>query len=121
MPSDSDTTLQDLRDLALRFRDARDWRQFHTPKDLALAIGIEAGELGELFLWTSDGDIDARDPTFREQAGDEIADVLIFLLYMAEALDIDVANAVVDKIQANEERYPVDKSRGVADKYTNLL
>jgi dCTP diphosphatase len=120
--SDPTTTLSDLRDRAVAFRDERDWRQFHTPKDLAIAVGVEAAELAECFLWRSPAEIDdaLRDTTYRSRVADEIADVLIFLLYLADATGIDVADAVDAKIGANAAKYPVERARGSAAKYTEL-
>jgi dCTP diphosphatase len=121
--SDADTTISVLRARAVAFRDQRDWRQFHTPKDLALAVGVEAGELAELFLWKSPDAIREAlsTPEYRTRVADEIADVLIFLLYLADAAAIDVADAVDGKMRANAAKYPVERARGSAAKYTELV
>jgi len=107
---------------ARRFRDARDWSQFHTPKNLATAIAIEAAELQERFLWKTDNEID-RDleggPT-RNAVIEEVADVFLFTLLLADRLDIDVGKAITDKLAANELKYPVALARGNARKYTEL-
>lgn len=115
-------TFDDLQREAVRFRDERDWRQFHHPKDLALGLGIEAGELGELFLWLSNEEIQAsiQDPAFRRRLAEELGDVQLFLLYLAEATGIDLAKASRDKLRLNAEKYPVEKSKGRATKYDRL-
>jgi dCTP diphosphatase len=108
---------------AIRFRDARDWSQFHTPKNLAAAIAIEAAELQERFLWKSDKEIerDLKDDAKRAAVVEEVADVFLFALLLADRLDIDVAKAIADKLAANELKYPVALARGNARKYTELL
>ena len=107
---------------ARRFRDARDWSQFHTPKNLAAAIAIEAAELQERFLWKSDKEIerDLKDNAKRDAVVEEVADVLLFALLLADRLDIDVGKAIVDKLASNEQKYPVALARGNARKYTEL-
>ncbi len=112
-------TLSELTDEALRFRDARDWAQFHRPKDLALGLSIEAGELGELFLWKTEAEVEASlgEPRFRERLGEELADVTLFLLYLAHRTGIDLAAAVRDKLGKNASKYPVERFRGSARKY----
>jgi dCTP diphosphatase len=110
--------LEDLR----RFRDERDWSQFHTPKNLAAAIAIEAAELQERFLWKTDAEIDRDLKTAAKKAGvaEELADVLMFALLLADRLGIDVGQAIVDKLAANAKKYPVALARGNARKYTEL-
>jgi len=105
-----------------RFRDERDWSQFHTPKNLAAAIAIEAAELQEQFLWKTDKEIDRnlKAGPKREAVVEEIADVLMFALLLADRLDIDVAKAIAEKLAANELKYPVALARGNARKYTEL-
>jgi NTP pyrophosphatase (non-canonical NTP hydrolase) len=98
----------------IRFRNERDWQQFHNPKDLALAISIEAAELNELFLWKKAEEAD------REKVKEELADVLSFALLMAHEYGIDVAQIVLDKIEKNKEKYPVNKAKGTAKKYNEL-
>lgn len=98
----------------LKFRNERDWEQFHNPKDLALAINIEAGELLELFLWK-----DAEDAK-KDRVKEELADVFSFALLLAEKYDFDVEEIVLDKIKSNAKKYPVDKAKGTAKKYDEL-
>lgn len=107
---------------ACRFRDARDWSQFHTPKNLAAAIAIEAAELQERFLWKTDKEIerDLKDDGKREAIVEEIADVFLFALLLADRLEIDVGKAIADKLATNEQKYPVALARGNARKYTEL-
>lgn len=105
-----------------RFRDERDWSQFHTPKNLAAAIAIEAAELQEQFLWKTDEEIERnlKGGHKREAVVEEIADILMFALLLADRLDIDVGKAIADKLAANERKYPVALARGNARKYTEL-
>lgn len=113
------TTLAELRDAVLRFRDDRDWRQFHRPKDLAVGLSIEASELCELFLWKRDAEIEASlgDAFMRERIGEELADVLAFLLYLSDATGTDLVAALHDKLRKNAAKYPVEAARGSAKKY----
>ncbi len=101
----------------LRFRDDRDWRQFHTPKDLAISMNLEAAELLELFQW-SGADLECRDklPQIRE----ELADVLSYCILMADVCGLDLDEIMNEKVTKNEQKYPVEKARGRADKYTKL-
>jgi len=105
-----------------RFRDERDWSQFHTPKNLAAAIAVEAAELQEQFLWKTDKEIERnlKGGPKREAVVEEIADVLMFAILLADRLDIDVVKAIADKLAANELKYPVALARGNARKYTEL-
>lgn len=106
--------IEELTFELLKFRKERDWEQFHNPKDLAIAINVEAGELLELFLWK-----DAQNAN-RDKVKEEIADVLAFTLLLAEKYELDVRQIVLDKIQANGIKYPVDKAKGTAKKYNEL-
>jgi NTP pyrophosphatase (non-canonical NTP hydrolase) len=96
------------------FRNARDWEQFHNPKDLAIALSIEANELLELFLWK------AADEADKEKVKDELADVFAFAFLLADKYQFDVTQIILDKIDKNEKKYPVEISRGTAKKYTEL-
>jgi dCTP diphosphatase len=113
---------QALLDEARRFRDARDWSQFHTPQNLAAAIAIEAAELQERFLWKTDKEIarDLKAGSKREAVVEEVADVFLFALLLADCLEIDVGQAIADKLAANEQKYPVALARGNARKYTEF-
>lgn len=111
-----------LLELLRTFRDDRDWKQFHNPKDLAAAIAIEAGELQEHFLWKTKDEVaaDLTTPGKRQGVVDELADVLICALLMADCLGVDVDEAVRRKTAANARKYPVSKARGTVRKYTDL-
>jgi NTP pyrophosphatase (non-canonical NTP hydrolase) len=98
----------------IQFRDERDWAQFHNPKDLALAINVEAGELLELFLWKEASNADS------ERVKEELADILAFALLMAHRYGFDVRQIILDKIESNGRKYPVEKSKGSARKYNEL-
>jgi len=102
------------------FRDARDWQQFHAPKEMAVAIAAEAGELLQHFVWQSSAQSQQRANQRREQIADEIADVSMLLFELAENLCIDLAQAIRAKLARNELRYPVDKARGSNRKYDEL-
>lgn len=97
-----------------QFRDERDWKQFHNPKDLALALSVEASELLEVFLWKKP---EAADAT---KVKEELADVLAYALLIADAYDFDVQEIVLEKIALNEKKYPVSLAKGRADKYNEL-
>jgi NTP pyrophosphatase (non-canonical NTP hydrolase) len=102
------------------FRDARDWAQFHTPKEMAVAIAAEAGELLQHFVWQDGAQSQRRVEERRPQVEDEIADVAILLFEFADNLGIDLAAAMKAKLARNEERYPVEKARGSNRKYSEL-
>jgi NTP pyrophosphatase (non-canonical NTP hydrolase) len=98
----------------VEFRDNRNWAQFHNPKDLALGLSVEAAELNELFLWKRPEEADPA------RVREELADVLIFVLMLLEKYGLNLEEIVREKIAANEEKYPVDKARNNAAKYTDL-
>ena len=100
-----------------RFRDERNWRQFHNPKDLAISISLEAAELLEKFQW-SGTDLEVRGKT--EETGDELADVLIYCVLMADAMGMDINTIIEKKLQKNEQKYSVEKAYGTSRKYTEL-
>jgi NTP pyrophosphatase (non-canonical NTP hydrolase) len=98
----------------LKFRNERDWEQFHNPKDLALAINVEAGELLELFLWKNAAEANT------DKVKEELADIFAFAFLLADKYKFDVKEIVLAKIKKNGEKYPVDKSKGTAKKYNEL-
>lgn len=98
----------------LKFRNERDWEQFHNPKDLALAISIESAELLELFLWKKAEDVNV------EKIKEELADIFSFAFLLAEKYGFDVKEIVLDKIKKNGEKYPIDKAKGTSKKYDEL-
>ena len=106
--------IKELTQKLIDFRNERDWEQFHNPKDLALAINIEAGELLENFLWKTPDDAN------EEKVIEELADVLAFALLLADKYNFDVKEIVLEKIRRNGEKYPVEKSKGTAKKYNEL-
>lgn len=116
----SKTTLDDLTKLVLDFRAERDWQQFHNPKDQALSLALEAAELLELMQWRNGAELDEHLATNRDRAGEELADVLGWVLLLAHDLKIDLAEAFEAKIALNKQKYPIEKSRGSAKKYTEL-
>lgn len=104
----------------LEFRRVREWEQFHTPRNLAAAISVEAAELLEPFRWASDQQALEIGQTRRNAIADEIADLAILLTYLAHDLSIDIDEAVAKKISSNSKKYPVEKSRGSSKKYSEL-
>jgi dCTP diphosphatase len=118
MPDMSDLT--DLQKRIIAFRDARDWKQFHNPKDLAIALNLEASEVLEHFLWKTDDEIASHLAKNKEDVGDELADTLYWTLLMAHDLDIDLVKAFEEKMDKNEKKYAVDKAKGNHKKYTEL-
>ena len=119
---DATTTVAALRERVMTFARERDWVQFHSPKNLSMALAAEAGELMEHFLWSESAashDV-AQDPKKREQIADEIADVVIYALEFANISQLDLAAAIDAKLAKNAAKYPVEKARGSAKKYTEL-
>ena len=113
-------SLEELRSALRQFASERDWDQFHSPKNLAIALSVEVGELLEHFQWTPDAvsALLARDQ--HSNVREEIADVLLYLIRLADKLNIDVLAAATEKIQLNAAKYPVDRARGNSKKYTEL-
>lgn len=114
--------LEALRELLRRFATDRNWEQFHTPRNLLLALVGEVGELAELFQWISDEQaaIIMQDPDLGARIGEELADVFGYVVRLADILGIDLYEALTAKVRLNAERYPVDLARGKATKYTEL-
>ena len=104
----------------INFRDERDWKQFHTIKDLALGLGVEVSEFQELFLWKTDKQIEEVKENKLDNVKNEVADIFIFLTYICNHMGIDLDKAVRDKIMLNELKYPMSKSKGNNKKYTEL-
>ncbi len=121
---DSKTSVQNLKDWAEKFRDDRDWKQFHNPKDLAEAVVVEAGELLELFLWQDKQQVEKKikeNPEFLGKIKDELADVIITSMNFANSIEgLDISEAVKQKMEKNNKKYPVEKARGTSAKYTEL-
>ena len=113
-------TIENLTERICAFRDARDWGQFHNPKDMAVAIAAEAGELMQHFVWKTPAQLDQVVVEKRAEITDEIADVGILLFELAHNLNIPLAQAMQAKLERNETRYPADKARGNNLKYNEL-
>ena len=110
--------IKEITEALIKFRNDRNWEQFHNPKDLALALSIEAAELNELFLWKKD-EAEWKDIP-QEKIREELADVFAFAFLLAEKFKMDVKEIVIDKIRKNGEKYPVEKSYNNATKYNRL-
>jgi len=119
---DDDTTLSELKGLVKQFCEARNWDQFHNPKDLAIGISTEAGELLDIFRFKSNDEIIQmmNDPERREAIGDELSDVLFFVLRFAQMNNFDLSDQLARKIEKNNERYPINKSRNSNKKYNEI-
>src|SRR3954471_3533049 len=120
--TDATTTVSTLKTRVLAFARERDWEQFHSPKNLSMALAAEAGELMEHFLWATpeQSQAIARDPVKRSKIADELADVVIYALEFANATGLDVSASIHAKMAANAKKYPVEKAKGRAEKYTEL-
>ena len=120
--TDSTATITQLKDRVLAFARERDWEQSHAPKNLSMALAAEAGELMEHLLWATPDESRAiaTDAAKRGKIAEELADVIIYALEFANATSLDVAAAIEAKMAANAKKYPVEKSRGRSDKYTDL-
>lgn len=108
---------QETIDQILKFRDDRDWKQFHNPKDLAISISLEAAELLEVFQWSAE-DVTCSDKI--DKIKEELADVANYCVLMADACGLDLDEIIREKIKRNKEKYPIEKSKGSKRKYTNL-
>lgn len=104
--------MDELKYELIKFQKERDWKKFHTPENLAKSISIEAAELLEHFQWGKEYDF--------QEVADELADVLIYCIYMADAMDFDIKKIIYDKMEKNALKYPVNKSKGNAKKYTEF-
>lgn len=113
-------SLEALTDRANAIRDARDWRQFHNPKDVMLSLCLEAAELLEHAQWRNGDDLKAYLAEHRDEVGEELADILYWVLVLSDDLGINLEDAFRRKMDLNEQRYPVDKARGKATKYDKL-
>ncbi len=108
---------KELVNKIIKFRDNRNWFQFHNPKDLAISISLEAAELLELFQWSNSDDVVDNN---LQELQDELADILIYCHLMADKLDIDLDKAVEEKLEKNKQKYPIDKSYNSKEKYDQL-
>jgi NTP pyrophosphatase (non-canonical NTP hydrolase) len=119
---DRTTTIEHLKRKAVVFRNERDWEQFHDPKNLAIGLSVEAGELLELFLWKTETEVETfiSSAKGKERLREELADVFIFILYLCEACGVDLSEAVKRKFSLNAKKYPTEKSMGSSKKYDEL-
>jgi NTP pyrophosphatase (non-canonical NTP hydrolase) len=119
---DEKATVSALKEKVTEFRDERDWLKFHNPKDLSIALSVESAELQELFLWKEDPSAEKvqANAKLMGRIKEEMADVGIYLLSLADVLSIDVSDAVIEKLAQNASKYPVDKSKGSSKKYKEL-
>lgn len=120
MDSGEDTGLVQLRDALRQFAAERDWDQFHSPKNLASALAVEAAELLERFQWLTEDQSRNLPPAELAKVRDEMADVLVYLVRLADKLDVKLLEAARDKMKSNAAKYPADKARGSARKYSEL-
>lgn len=120
--TDQETHLQTIKEKVLDFAHEREWEQFHSPKNLSMAIAAEAAELMEHFLWTSPeaSRTEIEDPKLRAKVEEELADVFIFAVEFANMTGIDIAQIIEAKMRRNAEKYPVEKAKGNSAKYTEL-
>ncbi len=112
--------LGELQDLVVRFRDERDWKQFHNPKDIALSLVLESAEVLEQFQWKNEAEIKQYLEDNKDRVADEVADVLYWILLIANDLDINLGKAFEKKLSDNAKKYPVSKAKGKHTKYTEL-
>jgi NTP pyrophosphatase (non-canonical NTP hydrolase) len=113
-------TLSELTKKIVSFRDARDWKQFHKPKDMALSLMLEAAEVGELFQWKDDEEIAGAMLELRKDLGRELSDVLYWVALMAHDCGVDLETAFEEKMTENEQKYPVGSARGSKKKYSEV-
>lgn len=112
--------IKELTNKIIEFRDKRDWKQFHNPKDLALSLTLEAAELVEHFQWKNQKEIDRYIKTHKTEIGEELADVLYWVLLISHDLKIDILDALNKKLKKNGKKYPIQKSKGKHIKYNKL-
>jgi NTP pyrophosphatase (non-canonical NTP hydrolase) len=117
---DDKTTVGELKKLVAQFRDERDWKKYHKPKDLAASITIEAAELLEKFQWKTDEEIEQLLKEKKGEIGKELADVINYCLNFSDTTKIDISDAVKKKIEENKKKYPVEKVKGNYRKYTEI-
>jgi NTP pyrophosphatase (non-canonical NTP hydrolase) len=112
--------IKELQKKVIEFRDARDWAQYHNPKDLAISLSLEASELLEIFQWKDAEEVEEvkRNAVNREKVKEELGDILIYALNMCSAFGLDPTDVILSKLKINEVKYPVEKAKGSAKKYT---
>jgi len=119
---DTDTTLSEIKHWIIEFDSKRDWDKYHHPKELAISISLEAAELLENFQWKENQSLDSikSDNKIMKSLKDELADIIIYSFNFANQLDIDVSEAIKEKLEENDTKYPIEKARGLNKKYTEL-
>ncbi len=118
--SDPMGEIHEITEKIMQFRDARDWKQFHNHKDVALSLVLEAGEVLEHFQWKSSAEVALHGKEHKDELADELADVAWYVFELARDLDIDLGQAIASKMKKNAEKYPVEKCRGRHTKYNKL-
>lgn len=113
-------TTDKLTKKIIAFRESRDWKQFHNPKDVALSLVLEAGEVMEHFQWKNKEEVEQYVKGYKDEIGEELADVLYWVLLMSHDLKIDILEALDKKIEKNEKKYPIEKAKGKYNKYNQL-
>ena len=113
--------IKELQNKVIEFRDKRDWAQYHNPKDLAISISLEAAELLEIFQWKDAGEVEAHksDVETRRRVKEELGDILIYSLTLAQEFGLNPSDIILDKMQINDKKYPVEKVKGKSEKYTS--
>lgn len=112
--------IAELQELIVKFRDERDWQQFHNPKDLAISLSLEAAEVLEHFQWKSPDEVVAHLNTKKDELAEELADVLYWVLLMSHDMNIDIVQSFMAKQEKNAAKYPIEKAKGSHKKYTEL-
>lgn len=115
-----DLKISEITEIISKFRDERDWKQFHNLKDLALSLNLEASEVLEHFQWKNSTEINIFDADKKDKIMEELADVLYWIVLMANDLELNLSEAFINKMKKNSDKYPVDKSKGQNTKYTEL-
>lgn len=119
---DRKITVGELKEKMVKFRDARNWKKYHNPKDIVISINVEAGELLELFQWKKMKDVRGwlKNPKNLKRVSEELADVVLYCLGLSDVLNLDLSDAVMKKIKSNERKYPIKKVHGNYRKYTEI-
>ncbi|MBI2355712.1 MAG: nucleotide pyrophosphohydrolase [Candidatus Doudnabacteria bacterium] len=112
--------IKDLTDRIIKYRDDREWKQFHNPKDLALSLMLEAAEVAEHFQWKNKEEMEAYVKDHKEEVAEELSDVLYWVLLISNDIGVDIIEAFHKKMEQNEKKYPVDKAKGKHTKYNKL-
>ena len=121
MSLNRELNLEKISERLKKFSKDRNWEQYHSPKNLAMALSVEVAELVEIFQWSNDGGTkEIKDPETRKQIEEEIADIFNYLVKFVDLMEIDLEKISLEKIQKNDEKYPVEKSKGKSEKYNKL-